>query len=255
MVEMKRDRYAVGNWKMYKTIEETVNFIKGLIPLVKEASCHVYLAVPFTSINAAAEAVKGSNIVIGAQNMNDATEGAFTGEIAAKMLLDAGAKFVILGHSERRHLFNETNDFINRKVKRALTDGIQPIVCVGETLEEKNAGQAQDVITKQITESLKDVTDEQLGTIVLAYEPVWAIGTGQTATPEIAEEMHQYCRKVIEQHWNPEISGKLSLLYGGSVRPDNAKELGSQPDIDGVLVGGASLSLDSFSKIVNDITQ
>lgn len=256
MTSKNRQKVIVANWKMYKTIDEATEFIKNLITTVDESSndstLKVYLAVPFTGIKTASDQAEGSPVVIGAQNMNDASEGAFTGEIAARMLKDAGAKFVILGHSERRHLYKESSAFINRKVKRALTDQLQPILCVGETLEEREQEKTYEVLKSQLTESLDGITAEQLDQILIAYEPIWAIGTGKTATPEIAEEAHVLCRKIIAEKWSHEAADKLSILYGGSVKPDNAKDLMDQADIDGLLVGGASLSLDSFVKIVHD---
>jgi triosephosphate isomerase (TIM) len=247
-----RQKIIVANWKMYKTIGETAEFIKELIQELSEQSPSVYLAVPFTAIKTASDLAEGNDIVIGAQNMNDASEGAFTGEIAGRMLKDAGAKFVILGHSERRQIYKESNAFINRKVKRAIKDDLQAILCVGETLEEREEGTTQEILNKQITECLEGVDVSELNKIILAYEPIWAIGTGKTATPEMAEEAHQFCRQSLKNISNKETADSISILYGGSVKPDNAKGLMEQPDIDGLLVGGASLSLDSFFKIVND---
>ena len=240
-----------GNWKMYKTIEEATGFVQKLIPAVKDTTRLVYLAVPFTAIKPAAAEASGTNITIGAQNMNDVREGAFTGEIAARMLVDAGAKFVILGHSERRKFFGETSEFINKKVKRALTEGLQPIVCVGETLEEREAGKTEQILEDQLAQTLNEIEADQGEKLLLAYEPVWAIGTGRTATPAQAEQMHQFCREWISKKWGAEVAEKLVILYGGSVRPENTAELIEQPNIDGVLVGGASLSPETFSEIVN----
>jgi len=166
------------------------------------------------------------------------------------MLVEAGAQFVVLGHSERRHIFGENDEFVNRKVKRALADGLQPIVCIGETKQQREAEETQEVLKTQLWGSLADITTEQLTKIVIAYEPVWAIGTGLTATPEIAQEAHHHCRELLAQHWSPDVAEKISILYGGSVKPDNAKELLSLPDVDGVLVGGASLDPEGFSRIV-----
>lgn len=248
-----KDREVViaGNWKMYKTIEEAVSFINKLIPLVSKPTPSVYLAVPFTAISAAAEAAKGSPIHIGAQNMHDAGEGAFTGEISGNMIADAGARFVILGHSERRHIFGETSEFINKKVKAALGLGIQPILCVGETLQEREDNKTVNVLQDQLEKSLSGVSENDLRKLLIAYEPVWAIGTGRTATPEQAEEMHAFCRKFLGKKWGSDAAESVSLLYGGSVKPENTKALMEQKNIDGVLVGGASLAVDSFSKIIN----
>lgn len=247
----KREIIIVGNWKMYKTAKEAVRFLKEFAPLIKNAIAKTYLAVPFTVIEAAAKHVKEDSISIGAQNMHDATEGAFTGEIAAEMLLEAGAKFVVLGHSERRKLFHEDNAFINRKVHRALLAGLQPILCVGETLAQREGGETAELLVSQISEGLTGVTAEQLERIILAYEPVWAIGTHQSATPEMAEEAHQICRNAIAKVWSEESAKKISILYGGSVKPETSLALLREPDIDGLLVGGASLSAENFSKIVN----
>jgi triosephosphate isomerase (TIM) len=246
---MERDVIIAGNWKMYKTIEEAKSFIEELAPLVKEAKAKVCLGVPFTAIHASADLAKDTNISVGAQNMHDATEGAFTGEIAASMLKSAGASFVILGHSERRHIFGETNSFINKKIKKALEEGLQPILCIGETLEERENNQTEDVLKTQILESLEGV--EVFENLVLAYEPVWAIGTGKTATPEMAQQAHVFCRDLIAEKWGREVADKLPILYGGSVKPENAKELMSCKDIDGGLVGGAALKAENFSKIVH----
>lgn len=252
MDNIERPAVIAGNWKMYKTINETKEFVDAIIPLISDSTATVFLAVPFTAIHSAAEAAKDAKgLIIGAQNMNDASEGAFTGEIAASMLIDAGAKFVILGHSERRHLFNEDDQSINKKVKKAIEEGLIPIVCVGETLEQKEAGNTDSVIKSQLTHSLDGLTREQITNILIAYEPVWAIGTGKTATPETAEEVHASIRSFIAELWDEDSAEHVVIMYGGSVKPNNAKELMNQPNIDGLLVGGASLSVESFSQIVN----
>ncbi len=242
-----------GNWKMYKTIDEATAFVETLTPLIGESQARVYLAVPYTAIRPAEERVEklGAPIVIGAQNMNDASEGAFTGEIAARMLKDAGAHFVILGHSERRHLFGESNSFINKKVKRAIKEGLQPILCVGETLEQREKGETEDLLKKQILGSLEGVSSEELSTMILAYEPVWAIGTGKVAHPDDAQKAHAHIRGVIAEAWTQDVADQLVIQYGGSVKPDNASDLLAQPDVDGLLVGGASLSAEEFSEIIN----
>jgi triosephosphate isomerase (TIM) len=242
-----------GNWKMYKTIEEAIHFVETLAPKVLKSQAAVYLAVPFTAIHDTAKKAKElqARLKIGAQNMNDATEGAFTGEIAASMLSDAGAEFVILGHSERRQLFEENDAFINKKVKRAFSEKLQPILCVGETLQERQEGRFEEVIKTQILNSLKGVRAKELGTLVLAYEPVWAIGTGKVASPEDANEAHQFCRNVIAEKWGEKTAFGLRILYGGSVKPENAHDLLAQENIDGLLVGGASLSVETFSLIIN----
>lgn len=242
-----------GNWKMYKTIEEAVNYVETLASQALKSQAAVYLAVPFTAIDPTAKRVKELNapFKIGAQNMNDASEGAFTGEIAARMLVDAGAAFVILGHSERRHLFHETDAFINKKVKRALAEKLPPIVCVGETLDERTEGRLEEVLKTQILQSLKGVTAKALGSVILAYEPVWAIGTGKVAQPQDALAAHQFCRAVVAEKWGEKAAQQLTILYGGSVKPENAAELLAQDHVDGLLVGGASLSPQAFSQIIN----
>ncbi|MEX1012903.1 MAG: triose-phosphate isomerase [Waddliaceae bacterium] len=246
----QRRQIIAGNWKMYKTLGESCEFIGKLAEKVKECPHSVYLAVPFTALQAASESAKESEIVIGAQNMNDASEGAFTGEVAAFMIKDAGARFVILGHSERRKLYRETNELVNRKVLQAEKNGLEPLVCVGETKEEREAGKTEEVLRQQIEESLSGVK----GDFILAYEPVWAIGTGHTATPETAQETHAFCRSVLKELFNKKVSDSTPILYGGSVNPDNAGLLIKQADIDGVLVGGSSLSLEKFGKIVHAST-
>jgi triosephosphate isomerase (TIM) len=254
MTSANRPVIIAGNWKMYKTIPEAEAFVQELIPLIKNSPAKVYLAVPFTIIQSASALAKGSPLVIGAQNMNDASEGAFTGEISAKMLKDAGAQFVILGHSERRRLFHESDAFINKKVKRALTDGLQVILCVGETKDQREAGKTHEVLTTQLEEGLRDVKLEQLNPLVIAYEPVWAIGMPQPAGADTAEEAQSFCRQLIGEKWGQDLAAQSIILYGGSVKPDNAKDFLEQPDIDGLLVGGASLSVQDFYKIINSYT-
>lgn len=247
---MSREIYVVGNWKMYKTAREAADYIEELDPQIKHCKARVYLAVPFTSIAPASRVAKKSSVVIGAQNMNDAREGAFTGEIAGIMLVEAGAEFVLLGHSERRRFFGETNALIRQKVIRALQDGLQPILCIGEDLEQRESHQTEKVLKEQIEECLKEIPEEEAAKILLAYEPVWAIGTGKTATPSIAEKAHAFCRKCIEKLFSPTLAEKMPILYGGSVKPETTAELVAEKDIDGVLVGGASLDPQTFSKIV-----
>lgn len=255
MAKAKRPVIIAGNWKMHKNIEDAVTFVQELAPAIEEGGPIVYIAAPYTAIQPVAAAAEGSLITIGAQNMNDASEGAFTGEIAALMIQDAGAKFVLLGHSERRHLFNETSPLINRKVQRALEVGLQPILCVGETLEEREAGQTEEVLATQIKESLAGVDKKALGLLILAYEPVWAIGTGKSASPEEAQAAHKFCRDLIGEEWGKRPASALPILYGGSVTPDNVHELIGQADINGVLVGGASLQAGTFAKIINYQTE
>lgn len=245
-----RPTVIIGNWKMNKTMAETRSFISGLALVMSQSTFQVGLAVPFTSLAAAAETALKTPIMIGAQNVSDSDEGAYTGEISCKMIKDAGAIFSLIGHSERRHLFNEDDALINRKIKKALEFGIKPIFCIGETLAQHQSGNAQAVLGGQILQGLKGLTQSQLEFLTLAYEPVWAIGTHQAATPNVVQETHAFCRKFLAKEWGKEVAERVVILYGGSVSPANAAALLDQPDVDGLLVGGASLSLDSFSKIV-----
>ena len=235
---------------MYKTAHEAAAYIEELLPLVEGAEPEIFLAVPFTSITTAAKAAKGSAVRVGAQNMNDAKEGAFTGEIAALMLKEAGAEFVLLGHSERRRLFGEKNDFIQKKVIRALQDDLIPVLCVGETMEEREQDRMEEVLREQIMIGLDGVPKEEAEKIVLAYEPVWAIGTGKSATPKMAQQAHAFCRKILAELYGKKKGDHVPILYGGSVKEENVAELISQKDIDGVLVGGASLDPQVLAKIV-----
>ncbi len=241
----------VGNWKMYKTAKEARDFIIELEPFVMKCGARVMLAVPFTAISAAVEAARKSRIAIGAQNMHDAPEGAFTGEISASMLKEAGAQFVILGHSERRQYFNETNEFIQRKIKSALKNGLTPILCVGESEKERESGKTEQVLLKQFLECLNELSSEEAARTILAYEPVWAIGTGKTATPEMADQAHALLRKFYKDKWGEEVAAKCTILYGGSVKPESAEALLEMPNINGALVGGASLKVASFVQIIN----
>ncbi len=247
---MARDLIVIGNWKMYKTSREAADYIEQLLPKIEGCKARVFLAVPFTSIASASACAKQAKLEIGAQNMNDAREGAFTGEIAALMLKEAGASFVLLGHSERRHIFGETDDLIHRKLVRALQDAILPVLCVGETLEEREAGRTEEVLKRQIDSALADVSKENSGDLILAYEPVWAIGTGKTATPAQVQQAHSFCRECLSEIYGKRKAGQISILYGGSVKPDNTKTLVSQKDIDGVLVGGASLDPETLAAII-----
>lgn len=248
---MNRDPLIVGNWKMHKSAQEACAFITSLKPKITRTDRRIFLAVPFTALMAAVECARGSSIAIGGQNMHDHLEGAFTGEISAPMLKSCGATFVILGHSERRQYFAESNAFIQRKLVRALQEGITPILCIGEQEHERKDGHTKNVLTKQLEESFGDISAHQANQVVLAYEPVWAIGTGQTATPEIAQEIHHFIRHWLSKHFGLNCSQTISILYGGSVKPDNIASLMQQTDIDGVLVGGASLDVNSFSQLVN----
>ncbi len=241
----------VGNWKMHKTGAEAAHFFATLPKEVTAAPMRICIAAPFTAISAAVFVAQALNISIGGQNMHDQEEGAFTGEISCAMLKAAGAEFVLLGHSERRHLFGETNAWIHRKVKRALAGEITPILCIGETLEERESGGHERVLAQQLEECLFGLTQEEMLRIAIAYEPVWAIGTGKTATPEIAQETHQFIREWLAKQYGEPLSSEIYLLYGGSVKPDNTAVLMQQKDIDGVLVGGASLDPKNFAQIIN----
>lgn len=248
---MKRIPLIAGNWKMYKTRAEAEAFISELIPLIGGAQRRVFLVPPFTAIETLVSAVRGTKIVIGAQNVHDAKEGAFTGEVSCRMLKELGAAFVLVGHSERRTLFSEDSTWTNRKLRRVLAEGLAPILCIGETLQQRDAGLTDTVLFEQLEEGLQGVGKEELKSVILAYEPVWAIGTGVTATPEMAQAVHSRCRLWIEKKWGGDAAGQLTILYGGSVKPDNIAALMQQPDIDGVLVGGASLDPRSFAQLIN----
>jgi triosephosphate isomerase len=241
-----------GNWKMYKTAPETSAFFEKFNPLVANTKDRDIVICPtFVNLAAAVEATKGTGVEIGGQNLYWAKEGAYTGEICGPMLISIGAKWVLVGHSERRQYFGETNETVLKRTQAALECGLTPIVCVGERLEERESGSTNSVLEEQFRDGIADLTPEQFVRIVIAYEPVWAIGTGKTATPEIAQEAHAHIRSLIRSKYGEEAASKVRVLYGGSVKPDNAKMLMAQPDIDGALVGGASLDPVSFASIVN----
>lgn len=244
---MSRKPFIAGNWKMNMTAESGKKLIKELIPLVKNASCDVALCVPAILIPEMTKAAAGSNIKIGAENVHWAANGAFTGEISADMLKEYGVEYAIIGHSERRQYFGETDETVNKRTLAALNAGITPIVCVGETLSERENGTTEKVLLKQLTNGLKGVED--ITKVVIAYEPVWAIGTGKTATDEQAQETIAFIRKTIGQLFCPKCAEKIIIQYGGSMNAGNCKGLMAQPDIDGGLIGGASLKLD-FAAIV-----
>ncbi len=248
---MQRTPIIAGNWKMHKTSAEARAYIEMLNSLIAPTDRLVYLAVPFTALEAAYAAALGSKIAIGAQNMHDQLEGAFTGEISAAMLKSCGASFVLLGHSERRNIFLETDVFIHRKLLRALRDGLQPILCIGEMLEQRERGDHEGILSMQLEEGLGEIAPEQMERVIIAYEPVWAIGTGKTATTEIAQATHHFIRSFLERRFGREVAERVPLLYGGSVKPDNIAALMQQSDIDGVLVGGASLDPKSFAQIIH----
>ncbi len=245
---MLRKPFIAGNWKMNMTAESGAKLIKELAPLVKDANCDVALCVPAILIPAMTQAAKGTNIAIGAENVHWAEKGAYTGEISCEQLKEYGVKYAIIGHSERRQYFGETDESVNMRALTALKNGITPIVCVGETLSEREGGITEKVLDKQLAEGLKDV--ENVADVVIAYEPVWAIGTGKTATDEQAQETIAYIRKKIGQLFCPKCAEKVIIQYGGSMNAANCKGLMAQSDIDGGLIGGASLKLD-FATIVN----
>lgn len=247
---MKRDIIA-GNWKMNKTNEETKQLIAELIPLVKDAQCEVVCCVPFTNIVTARKAARGSNIQIGAQNVHWAEKGAFTGEISAEMLKELKVKYVLTGHSERRQYFGETDETVNLRTKAALNAGLKVIVCVGELLEEREHGKTTEVVTRQTVAALKDISKQELKRIVIAYEPVWAIGTGKTATAEDANDTIRIIRRAVKKLYGRASSTSLRVQYGGSMNAKNATELMAMPQIDGGLIGGASLKAEDFAKVVN----
>ncbi len=248
---MQRVPIIAGNWKMYKTGQEARDFVRSLSLEMGRVPRRILLAVPYTAIEQAVDAAKNSTIVIGAQNMHDHREGAFTGEISGPMLKAVGAKFVLVGHSERRTHCGETNGFIHRKVMRALEEQLIPVLCIGESLSEREEMITQRVLSRQLEECLESVTADQLAHLIIAYEPVWAIGTGKTATPEMAQEAHQWIRQFVRNRWGKQASDALPIIYGGSVKPDNIKSLMAQDDIDGALVGGASLDVTSFLQLIN----
>ena len=246
-----RKKVIAGNWKMNKLPNEAINFIDRLTPLVKDTENEVVVCVPYTDLFYALLTVQGTNIKIGAQNMHFEEKGAYTGEISAKMLKSINVEYVIIGHSERRQYFNETDETVNKKIKAAFENGLKPIVCVGETLEQRDEGTTIDIITNQTKLALEGLTDEQVANTIIAYEPIWAIGTGKTATSEDAQKAIKSIRDKICQIYGQNVSNRVIIQYGGSVKSSNAKELFEMSDIDGGLVGGASLKPDEFSKIVN----
>ena len=248
-----RKPVIAGNWKMYKTVAESVATALALRPLVANANhCEVIIAPVYTSLKTVADRLEGSNIHVAGQNCStELKHGAHTGEVAADMLRDCGASHVIIGHSERRQFYCETDTFVQRKAQAALAAGLEAIICIGETLEQREAGTAESVVSGQLEGGLQGLTSTDLDRIMLAYEPVWAIGTGRTATPEQAQEMHAFVRRVFSAVHGAEAARRLRILYGGSVKPDNIGGLMHQPDVDGALVGGASLEAESFARIVN----
>jgi len=246
-----RKPFIAGNWKMFKTVHETTVYVKELRSLVKDIDdVTVVIAPPFTAVHAASDAARNSNVAVSAQNMSWEREGAFTGEISAGMIKEAGAEYAIIGHSERRTLFGETDATVNRKTTAAIAASLTPIVCIGETLDQRERNETMEVIDRQIKGSLDGLTGDQIATLVVAYEPVWAIGTGRTATPAQAGEVHAHIRGRLRQWFGAPAADGCVVLYGGSVKPDNIRELMAQPDVDGALVGGASLDVRAFYDII-----
>lgn len=248
-----RKKLIAGNWKMFKSVPEAVNLVNSIkAGIYKLSDVDVVICPPFTALQAVSQQVNESVLDLGAQDMHFETEGAFTGEISPLMLKDLNCRYVILGHSERRAYFQESDELINKKAKAAVKFNLIPIVCVGETLAERESGRAEEVVRKQVHGSLAGFTAGEMEKVVIAYEPVWAIGTGRTATPEQAQEMHLFVRGLVRDLFGESVAGELHILYGGSVKPDNTMDLMKQPDVDGALVGGASLKAESFVQIVTE---
>ena len=248
-----RKKVIAGNWKMNMLLNETIEYIEKFEKLVKDTQNEVILCVPYTDLFYALLSAQNTNIKIGAQNMHFAENGAYTGEVSGKMLKSIGVEYVIIGHSERRQYFNETDETVNKKIKAAFENELKPIVCVGETLEQREAGKTAEIITTQTKLALDGLSNEQVRNTIIAYEPIWAIGTGKTATSEDANNSIKEIRKEIEKIYGKDIAECVIIQYGGSVKSSNAKELFETSDIDGGLVGGASLKPDEFAKIVNSI--
>ena len=247
-----RTPFIAGNWKMFKTIAEAVKHVKELRALVKDVTdVDIVVAPPFTAIHSVADALRSSNVAVAAQDLYWEREGAFTGEVSGALIREAGGELVIIGHSERRTLFGETDATVNRKIGAAFASGLTPIVCVGETLDQRERNETLDVLDRQVRNGLDGVTSEQLARLVLAYEPVWAIGTGRNATPAQAGEAHHHIRQRLRQWFGADVADLCRVIYGGSVKPENIRDLVAQPDVDGALVGGASLDPRAFFEIVS----
>ena len=246
---MARQYYIAGNWKMNKNKAEAVELATGLVSALKDGKNKYMIGVPFVYLDAVSQVVKGSNILLGAQDCANTDNGAHTGEISTAMLKDVGVSTVILGHSERRHEIGETDELINKKVLKCLKDGLDVVLCIGELLSDREAGNAENVCAFQLSSDLSGVTAEQMAHVTIAYEPVWAIGTGKTATPADAEAIHKFCRDHIAKLYNKDVADKVIIQYGGSMKPENAQELLNQPDIDGGLIRGAALKVDSVENI------
>ena len=252
---MSRKVIIAGNWKMNKTAaegRELVNALKERLACCCYDNVDIVVCPPFTTLGAVVEAAAGSRIKVGAQNVHWAPSGAFTGEISAEMLKESGVEYVIIGHSERRQYFGETDATVNSRLLAALGAGLKPIVCIGELLEERESGRTEEVLTAQLRGGFANITGEQMAEIVVAYEPVWAIGTGKTATPDIAEATHAHIRKELAAMFGTEVAEKVRIQYGGSMKADNARELVAQADIDGGLIGGAALKADSFAALIDE---
>jgi triosephosphate isomerase len=248
-----RKPFAAGNWKMNTNSRTGVELAKRLAEGASDSAGHdvtVAICPPFVYLQAVAKALNGSNIALGAQDVYFEPDGAFTGEISVSMLKDIGCTYSICGHSERRHVIGETDELINKKVKAAINGGLLPILCVGELIEERQAGQTNDVVIRHVEKGLAGLGEEKIKAVTIAYEPVWAIGTGLTATPDQAQEVHEFIRELLGKMYNEEIADEIRILYGGSVKPSNAADLMRQPDVDGTLVGGASLKADDFLAII-----
>src|SRR5215471_15299414 len=243
--------FIAGNWKMFKTVQEAVFFLKELKLLVKDVKdVEIVVAPPFTAVHAVAEAARNTNIGVAAQNLYWEPSGAFTGEVSGPMIKEAGAEYVIIGHSERRRLFGETDATVNRKIVAAVGAGLTPIVCIGETLEERERNDTLNVLDRQLKDGFDALPADQIANLVIAYEPVWAIGTGRTATAAQAQEAHKHIRLRLRQWFGGDAADHCHVIYGGSVKPDNIRDLLAEPDVDGALVGGASLEIKSFADIV-----
>lgn len=245
-----RKPFICANWKMNKTVKEAQELVAQLLPLVCDAECEIAICPPFTALSQLSKQLNGTNIMLGAQNINENAKGAYTGEISAEMLLELGVSYVIIGHSERRMYYNETDESVAAKVSSALANGLKPIICIGESLEQREAGETFALLEKQLNEALEPVSEEDAETVVFAYEPIWAIGTGKTATAEQANEAIAYIRNIIGKKIGASGAEKIRILYGGSMNEKNASELMAMPEIDGGLIGGASLVAEKFSKVV-----
>jgi triosephosphate isomerase (TIM) len=246
-----RKKVIAGNWKMNNDLAQSQNLVSNILNgLQSKPNCEVIICPPYTSLSEISSLVKNTSVKLGAQNMYSEDSGAFTGEVSASMLKSVGCEYVILGHSERRNIFGESDEMINKKVLKALESGLKPIFCVGELLEQREAGTTKDVVKRQVESGLKNVDSSKINEIIIAYEPVWAIGTGKTATSAQAQEVHEFIRSLIKNLFSSEVAEKIIIQYGGSVKPENSGELLSQKDIDGALIGGACLKADSFLSII-----